>query len=175
MKKAILLAILLIFSCYGCMTAGGNLVVLKKSNLIALGSVKGESQCAVFEVTIGSPDYNFDQQFDFSIRLSSGQIIKSDEFTPELIQSIATRTNVLSSGRWGMGHVSYGVEGFSFIFQEERLVSFKAAEILLPNKTRLSASLGDANAQKFFTLPLTKGQFQYLFGEPDSEERRKVL
>jgi len=174
-NAATLMAALLMTGCFGCMATDGNLAVLKKSNLMALGSVKSESQIAIFEVTIGRPVDAFDQRFAFSVRLSSGQVIKSEAFALELIQSIATRTNALSSGEWGTGHVSYGVEGCSFVFQGERLVSFKAAEISLPNGTRLSATLGDAKAQKFFPLPLTKDQFQLLFGKPDSEERRKFL
>lgn len=175
MKSVSLLGLLFIIGCSGCMATGGNLAVLKKANLVALGSVKSESEFAIFEVAIGRPSDTLDRQFAFSIRLSSGRVIKSGAFTLELIQSVAARTNVLNSGEWGAGHVSYGVEGCSFVFQGERLVGFKAAEISLPNGTRLSATLGDANAGTFFPLPLTKEQFQVLFGKPDSVERRKVL
>jgi len=174
-KTVFLLGILFVIGCSGCMATGGNVAILTKANLVALGSVKSESQFSVFEVAIGRPGDTFDKRFDFSIRLSSGRVIKSDSFTRELVKSVATRINVLNSGEWGMGHVSYGVEGYSFVFQEERLVGFKAAEISLPNGTRLSATLGDASARTFFPLPLTTEQFQLLFGKPDSVERRKTL
>jgi len=170
-----LLTTLLMIGCSGCMATNGNLVVLKKSNMVALGSMKSESQFSIFEVAIGRPSDILDQRCGFSIRLSSGRVIKSEAFTLDLIQSVATRTNVLTSGEWGAGHVSYGVEGCSFVFQGDHIVGFKAAEISLPKGVRLSATLGDAKAEKFFPLPLTKDQFQLLFGKPDSEERRKVL
>ena len=175
MNAATLVAALLMIGCLGCMVTNGNLAILRKYNLMALGSVKDESPIAIFEVTIGRPVEPFDRRFAFSVRLSSGQAIKSETFALELIQSIATRTNALSTGEWGTGHVSYGVEGYSFVFQGDRLVSFKAAEISLPNGSRLSAILGDSEAQNFFPLPMSKEQLTLLFGKPDSDERRKVL
>lgn len=175
MKTVLFLGMLFVIGCSGCMVTGGNLAIFKKANLVALGSVKSESQILVFEVAIGRPGDTFDKQFAFSIRLSSGRVIKSDSFTRERVQSVATRTNVLNSGEWGTGHVSYGVEGYSFVFQEERLVAFKAAEISLPNGTRLSATLGNASTGILFPLPLTTEQFELLFGKPDSVERRKTL
>ena len=129
MKTVFLLGILFVIGCSGCMATGGNVAILTKANLVALGSVKSESQFSVFEVAIGRPGDTFDKRFYFSIRLSSGRVIKSDSFTRELVKSVATRINVLNSGEWGTGHVSYGVEGYSFFFQEERLVGFKASEI----------------------------------------------
>jgi hypothetical protein len=174
LKTVCLLALLLGIGNSGCMATSGNLAILKKANLVALASVKSESQLAIFEVAIGRPSDTFGRQFAFSIRLSSDRVIKSESFTLEIIQSIATRTNVLTSGEWGTGHIAYGVEGCSFVFKGSRLVGFKAAEILLPNGTSLSAILGSGDG-RFFSLPLTKEQFQVLFGKPESVEHRKVL
>lgn len=175
MNATIWLFLLLAIGGIGCMSTGGNFAVLRKANLVAIGSMNRQQEPSIFEVSIGQPSQSFGSQFAFSIRLGSARVIRSQDFTLELIQSISTRTNSVDSSSWGIGHVSYGIEGYAFIFQGDRLVEFKAADISLPNGTRLLATLGDPDCKTFSSLPLTREQFQTLFGKPDSEERRKVL
>ncbi len=172
MKKLVIVLMALVTCCGGCMR--GNLVTMGKQNLIAQGNAKGKDQVEIFQITIGSIEKPFDRQFSFSIRLDSGRTIKSDSFSLELIRSLATRTNVISSEE-RPGCVSYMIGGFAFIYEGDRLVEFSAAEYVLPGGTRLTATLGDARAERFYSLPLTRDQFRTLFGEPECENRRTVL
>lgn len=172
MKNLIMLLLALITGGFGCMSK--NLVTFGNKNLVALGSVKGKSQIRIFDIKIGSLKSPFDRKFKFCIRLDSGRTINSDSFSVDAVRPFATRTNILNSGQWA-GCIAYQIEGYGFTFKDEQLVGFSAADYLLPGGEKMSATLGDAKCEKFYPLPLSKEQFQNLFGEPESEERQKVL
>jgi hypothetical protein len=164
---------LLCMFCLGCFCLPRqNTAKLTKGNLRADGNINRRGDISIVSIEIGTPDDRFDDRFEFSIRLDSGRVIHSREFTRDLVDSIADPPG-LRIRRVGetKGFVyAYVGGGTIFEFDGEQLVTF-AARKMTPPGGDFSTTLGDASSETFFRMPLTVEQFELLFGKPEKVMR----
>jgi len=172
MKAFIVLGLSLVINS-ACVNIKQNHVVAETLEVKAFGTRRGD-EIVFYRVSVGSPINPFRGKPEFSFRLGSGEVIRSNEINLPKVFQICTRTN--SAGRdWGDEYLAYGVDGFDFIFRGQELSAVHAAYVLLPAGKVLEATLGNFTGSNFFALPIKKVEIESLFRTFKKIEYKTVL
>lgn len=167
------LATVFIFILASCFSS--NFRIYKTDNIEAYGYIKSKNQILYNEIRIGTPQKLFNPQNKFSIKLNNGEKIISSEFSLDFIIKHAVSKHYLTEKNgWGSSAIRYDLDGFSFIFSDNKLVSFSASHILLPDK-EIVPEIGDAEMKNFYKLPLSQQEIENLFGPPNKIYDRIIL
>ena len=146
-----------------------------RGNLQARGPIQPNGEASFVSLSIGDPKKPLNDETPLYIRLSSGKVMESADFTVDRIAGLAgTNKLVLEKSDWGRGAVEYSFEGMVFVFRAEQCVAFRANWIQLPNKT-YAPEIGTPQSNAFYKLPLTQAQLEMIFGPADEIRDKATL
>ena len=167
----------------------GNEQELYKDNLFCYGTnYLGWGSGDYRLLRIGTADKPFyKSSFEFSIKLPSGAILKSTEFTKENIQKIKE----IKTDRYPRVCADPSLEFLSeaeiyyypcstaypsarccwFAFKDSKIIYFDAdAQDAEFRDEGISVYIGTISGDKFYKMPLTPKQIEEIFGKPDKIE-----
>ena len=148
--------------------------VYVKGNIRAIGSIASKSDIKYYSISIGTHQIPLDvSKVPFSIRFNDKKMLTVHKMTLQNIMSLSPSKNTNLTG-WNADAIEYSIEGYSFIFLENKLIHFKASFIQLPKKTFIP-EIGNNKGESFFSLPISQQNLENLFGEPDKYEDTVVL
>ena len=146
-----------------------------RGNMQARGPIMPNGEARFVSLSIGHPQKLLNEGTPFYIRLSSGKVMESADFTAAKIATLAASNKlILEKSEWGQGAVEYSFEGMVFVFQAEQCVAFRANWIRLPNKT-YAPEIGTAQSNAFYRMPLTQAQLEMIFGPADEIKDKATL
>ncbi len=146
-----------------------------RGNMQARGPIQPSGEARFVSLSIGEPRKPLNDETPFYIRLSSGKVMESADFTVDRIADLAgTNKLVLERSDWGRGAVEYSFEGMVFVFRAEQCVAFRANWIQLPNKT-YAPEIGTPQSNAFYKMPLTQAQLEMIFGPADEIRDKATL
>ena len=165
MRYLTLIALPFIFLLASCFSS--NFRTYTRGNFEAYGYIKSKDEILYHEIQIGTPQKPINVLNKFSIKLNDGEKIVSSDFSLDFVSKhSASKHNLPEKDGWGSQAIQYYFDGFSFIFSENKLVSFSASRIMLPDK-EIVPEIGDAEMKNFYKLPLSQQELEKLFGCPD--------
>lgn len=149
----------------GCMHSP-NYRVFKSGNITAKGSIDRSGTARYYSLEIGTLEDPLNEEQAFSIRTRDGVVLKSSDFVYQTISSLAEQRKTVNGED---SVVSFFLSGFTFVFRDEKPVSFQARLIKLRDES-YTPEIGNVEGNSFFFFPISESVLVDLFGEPDLRE-----
>ena len=152
----------------GCATP--NLRVLHNGNIKATGAIGKKGNAVYYSVCIGTDTFPYDGRQTFAIRLPSGTILSSDDFSEQTIRSIAMK--LLETGDVRIRHDSergrqiYFLEGVGFEYKDNQLITMRIS-IHVSREKRYVPEIAMTASGTFFPFPVPEKHLTEIFGLPD--------
>lgn len=167
MKSMFMPAVSLLLTA-GCATP--NLRVWSKANIEANGAIGRKGKAVYYNIRIGSDDFHYDGQQAFVIRLPSGTLLCSDDFSESTIRPIAlallkTGDSVIRHDRT-RAESNYSLGGVTFTYEKKQLVTVDISLVKLPEKSYMPEIAKTIN-DTFYPLPIPEEHLVEIFGAPD--------
>ncbi|MCZ7591511.1 MAG: hypothetical protein M5U15_04865 [Kiritimatiellae bacterium] len=143
-----------------------NYRVFKSGNITAKGSIDRSGATRYYSLEIGTLEYPLNEEQAFSIRARDGVVLKSSDFVYQTISSLAEQRKAVNGED---GVVNFFLSGFTFVFRDEKLVSFRASLIKLRDES-YTPEIGNVEGKSFFSFPISESVLVDMFGEPDLRE-----
>ena len=163
-------AICLLFAA-GCTLP--NQRVWYNDNIKATGTTKKKDKAIYYTVYAGNDAFPYNGQPPFAIRLSSGTVLSSDDFSEQTIRPIAlallkTGDSTIQHDR-EHGRRKYFVENVMFEYEGEQLVTMCISWYWGKEKKYIPA-IAKTASDTFHPLPVPEKTLNEIFGPPDKTD-----
>jgi len=159
----------------GCTTP--NLRVLYKDNIKATGAIRNNGNAFYYSVCIGTDIFPYDGRQTFAIRLPSGTILSSDDFSEQAIRPIALKLSETGDGtvRYNpeRGSQIYFLEGVGFEYKDDQLITMKISFHLSHTKKYIP-EISTTASGTFFPFPVSEKHLKEIFGPPDKTNDSRI-
>jgi hypothetical protein len=163
MKHIFVFAFCLLFA-IGCATPNRRLWY--NANIEADGDIGRKGKVVYSGIRIGTDEFPYDGRQPFVIRLPSGTVLSSDDFSEPTIRPIALA--MLKTGDSVIRHdpkygrSKYFLEGVKFEYENKRLIS-----IYISWKKQSIPEIAKTSSDKFYAFPVPEKHIEEIFGPPD--------
>ncbi len=176
-SSSVLSLIVFILSCLGCghilYHIGGHYTGYIKGDILAIGNRTGNRDDGVFydiEIRCDEKPYNPNIN-KFSIKLSNGHILYSDQFDYSTISSISNVEK--SKSKESLNETFFFKDGYLFCFNDNNLVFFGTCRFRKGKE--YTPMIGNADGTIFYKFPITQQQIEEILGKPDKYINKLTL
>ncbi len=156
----------------------GNERLLVKGNVRAFGRHTGvtmvDGTIKYTRLSIGTPKALYNGTPGFSVKLADGKVLGSSQVSETVIKSYAGKgfpPYRLGYDAWPKGAIEYQTDpGYDFIFLKGKLIGFRAT--IHRSEKNNHPVIGNAYGTGLYKLPLTRKDFESLFGKPEKSDIR---
>jgi len=159
----------------GCITP--NLCRWYNANIEANGAIGRKNKVVFYNIRIGTKEFPYDGKQTFAIRLPSGVVLSSDDFSESKIHPIAlamsTTGNSIIKHDQASGKSEYFLEGVTFTYEQKQLTAIYISWVKLPGKLHIPEIAKTVN-DTFLPLPVPESHLIEIFGLPDKKNESFV-
>ena len=141
-----------------------------KANIKADGLTKRKGNAIYHGIRIGTDEIPYDGRPTFAIRLPSGGVLSSDDFSEPKIRPIALALLKTGDSRithdQSCGKSHYFIEGVTFTYKQNQLVSIYISRLSASGKKYITQIAKTTN-ETFWPLPISEENLTKIFGLPD--------
>lgn len=138
-----------------------------KGNVEASAQILSGGKIEYGYIRIGTPQNPLNQSNKIAVKLRDIILTLNPDLSPNHISQFSTSKHTLSEySEWGANAVEYYIGESSFIYSDNKLVSFTALRMRL-SKEKIIPEIGISETGRFYALPLNQQQIEDLFGKPD--------
>jgi len=165
-----MLAMCLLFAA-GCTLP--NQRIWYSDNIKASGYTKRKDKAVYYAVSVGNDTFPYDGRQTFAIRLPSGMILSSDDFSEQTIRPIALALLKTDDSKIRYdperGRSKYFLESVMFEYEGEQLVTMCISRYWGKEKSYIPA-IAKTASDTFHPLPVPEKMLNEIFGPPDKTD-----